>query len=45
MEVGTTTRNFGRVVRVTITDIVKSILKGIREVLNRPIREIMKDYD
>ena len=30
---------------MTLTDIVKSTLKGITGVLNRPIREIMKDYD
>ena len=45
MEMGTTTRDFRRVVRMSITDIVKSILKHITEPLNRPVREIMKDYD
>jgi len=30
---------------LNITDIVKSILKGITEVLHLPVREIMKDYD
>ena len=45
MEMGTTTRNFGRTIRMTITDIVKAILKHIIEPLNRPIREISKDYD
>jgi hypothetical protein len=45
MEMGTTTRNFGRSIRMTITDLIKSILKHITEPLNRPIREISKDYD
>ena len=30
---------------MTFTDIDKSTLKGITGVLNRPIREISKDYD
>ena len=30
---------------MTITDIVKSILKGITGVLERPVTEISKDYD
>jgi hypothetical protein len=42
---GTTTRNFRRSIRMTITDIVKSTLKGLTEHLNRPVRELLKDYD
>jgi len=30
---------------MTFTDLLKSILKGITEVLYLPVREIMKDYD
>lgn len=30
---------------MTFTNIVKYTLKGITGVLNRPVREIMKDYD
>jgi hypothetical protein len=30
---------------MTITDIVKSTLKGLKEHLNRPVRELLKDYD
>jgi hypothetical protein len=45
MEMGTTTRNFRRSIRMTITDIVKSTLKGLTEHLNRPVRELLKDYD
>jgi hypothetical protein len=30
---------------MTFTDILKSTLKGLTEHLNRPIREISKDYD
>ena len=45
MEMGTTTRDFGRVVRMSITDIVKSILKHITEPLNRPVTQLVKDYD
>ena len=42
---GTTTRNFRRSIRMTITDLVKSTLKGLTEPLNRPVRELLKDYD
>ena len=45
MEMGTTTRDFGRVVRMSITDIVKYILKHIIEPLNRPVTQLVKDYD
>ena len=45
MEMGTTTRNFGRSIRMTITDLLKSTLKGLTEHLNRPVKEISKDYD
>ena len=30
---------------MTITDLLKSILKGLTEFLNRPVTEISKDYD
>ena len=45
MEMGTGKRNFGRVVRMSITDIVKYILKHIIEPLNRPVTQLVKDYD
>ena len=45
MEMGTRETNFGGSIRMTFTDIVKSTLKGLTEHLNRPVREIMKDYD
>ena len=45
MEMGTRETNFGGSIRMTFTDLLKSVLKGITGVLNRPIREIMKDYD
>lgn len=30
---------------MSITDIVKSILKHITDLLNRPVRQLVKDYD
>ena len=30
---------------MTFTDIDKSTLKGLTEHLNRPVRELLKDYD
>ena len=30
---------------MTITDLLKSILKGLTEFLNRPVTEISKDYE
>ena len=42
---GTTTRNFRRSIRLNITDLLKSILKGITEVLQPPVREINNYYD
>ena len=30
---------------MTITDLLKSNLKGLTEFLNRPVTEISKDYD
>ena len=45
MEMGTRERNFGGSIRMTFTDLLKSVLKVLTELLNHPVREIMKDYD
>ena len=45
MEMGTRETNFGGSIRMTFTDLLKSVLKVLTELLNHPVREIMKDYE